>query len=138
MHQYTIVPANPPLSISHNTSKNALGLHDSLQHGPSSLTSSVISHNPLRHRVENWESSQDSIRLNLKRDIYGMHAPMRLLMERKLVASTPHIPVLPRSNIHLDILMGRDESIEPADLFGGMETGPSLDIHKEMEKKLHL
>lgn len=27
--------------------------------------------------------------------------------------------VLPRSNLHLDILMGRDEAIEPVDVFGG-------------------
>ena len=26
---------------------------------------------------------------------------------------------LPRSNLHLDVLMGRDEAIEPVDVFGG-------------------
>ena len=62
---------------------------------------------------------------------------MRLLMERKIVASVsiyvlhalmladafppknPHISGVPQSNIHLDILMGRDETIEPVDIFGG-------------------
>ena len=29
------------------------------------------------------------------------------------------MPALPQSNIHLDILMGRDESLEPADFFSG-------------------
>jgi hypothetical protein len=29
------------------------------------------------------------------------------------------MPALPQSNVHLDILMGRDETIEPADIFGG-------------------
>ena len=60
----------------------------------------------------------------------------------------------PQSNIHLDILMGRDEVIEPSDIFlgdvshciiiwfvrsffhVGMETGPSLDPHSEMQKKV--
>lgn len=60
---------------------------------------------------------------------------------------------MPQSSLHLDILMGRDELIEPADVFLGlfpplfiyfqrnltsyclgMETGPSLDTRKEMEK----
>lgn len=60
---------------------------------------------------------------------------------------------MPQSNLHLDILMGRDELIEPTDVFLGprpshlpgsntadkyylgMETGPSIDVRKEMEKK---
>ena len=61
----------------------------------------------------------------------------------------------PQSNLHLDILMGRDEVIEPSDVFlgdishcviynlfvsssihVGMETGPSLDPHNEMQKKV--
>ena len=62
------------------------------------------------------------------------------------------MPALPQSNLHLDILMGRDETLEPADLFGGqyilpnrsktetdatligLEAGPSMDIHSDMEK----
>jgi hypothetical protein len=71
------------------------------------------------------------------RTVYGMHAPMRLLMERKIVqpvrlpvfkgmiiANTPRqppsFPGMPQSSLHLDILMGRDELIEPADVFLGM------------------
>lgn len=65
------------------------------------------------------------------------------------------MPAIPQSNLHLDILMGRDETIGPADVFGGnvepliffagaqltligLETGPSLNIHGEMEKKLRM
>lgn len=75
----------------------------------------------------------------MQRNIYGMHAPVRLLMERKIVSSVscfslscssqpklkrqffqnPHMPAFPQSNLQLDILMGRDETIEPADIFGG-------------------
>jgi hypothetical protein len=29
------------------------------------------------------------------------------------------MPAFPQSNIHLDILMGRDECIEPTDVFAG-------------------
>jgi proteasome maturation protein len=66
------------------------------------------------------------------------------------------MPALPQSNIHLDILMGRDECIEPVDIFGGAytlinlalsladiccsdpESGPPLDIHRDMERKLRI
>jgi proteasome maturation protein len=70
-------------------------------------------------------------------------------------SQNPHIPGMGQSNIHLDILMGRDEMLEPADLFLGlfllcvrvlkplrirlgMEHGPSFSIHSEMEKKLRI
>lgn len=63
------------------------------------------------------------------------------------------MPGLTPSNLHLDILMGRDEAIEVVDIFGGaylrlqyllrtstpftigMEAGPPLDFHKEMEQR---
>lgn len=65
------------------------------------------------------------------------------------------MPAMPHSNIHLDILMGRDEALDVADFFGGgfscftqhynylpfftdMETAAPLDIHADMERKLRL
>jgi len=35
------------------------------------------------------------------------------------------MPALAQSSIHLDILMGRDETLEPADFFGGGSMSPS-------------
>lgn len=68
------------------------------------------------------------------------------------------MPVISRSNIHLDILMGRDESIDVQDIFegnycgywflnlsntrkcnlGGADHRIPLDIHADMEKKLRM
>jgi proteasome maturation protein len=63
------------------------------------------------------------------------------------------MPALSQSNVHLDILMGRDEMLDVADFFGGKvslfrcfsmlikvvtadrETDAPLDIHSDMEKK---
>ena len=72
-------------------------------------------------------------------------------------AQNPHMPILPQSNLHLDILMGRDEALECADfMMPGMylcagrmsimliccvpasETTQPLDIHADMEKKLRM
>ncbi|KAF8633995.1 hypothetical protein AX15_001169 [Amanita polypyramis BW_CC] len=130
MSSYRIVPTAP--------AKSASTQDVVLQDHPTSLAAHIKSHSPIKDRLDQWEIAQDNLRLSLKRDIYGMHAPMRLLMERKLVATNPHMSVLPQSNLHLDILMGRDEVIEPTDVFGGMETSLPLDIHKDMEKKLRL
>jgi proteasome maturation protein len=72
--------------------------------------------------------------MNLQRNIYGLHLPVRQLMERKLVSSvslaarhciiahTKQNPSLHHggSNIHLDILMGRDENLGVPDVFTGL------------------
>lgn len=68
------------------------------------------------------------------------------------VFQNPHLPAFAQSNLHLDILMGRDETIGPADVFfgketdhipqspllrllSGMEHGPSFDVHAKLEKQ---
>ncbi|KAF5377216.1 hypothetical protein D9615_006399 [Tricholomella constricta] len=132
---YRIVPGNQTKSASIQGTANSLGLHDTLRHGPRSLAAEVQTEGGLKGRLENWEATQDNAKLTLRRNIYGMHAPMRLLMERKIVSQTsPFVSAMSPSNLHLDILMGRDETIEPADIFLGMENGPSLDIHEQLRK----
>ncbi|KAI9428598.1 hypothetical protein H4582DRAFT_1830111, partial [Lactarius indigo] len=55
--------------------------------------------------------------LTTHRNIYGLHAPVRQLMERKI---SPHMPAMPRSNVHLDILEGRDETLDVTDFVSGL------------------
>ncbi|KAJ7226075.1 proteasome maturation factor UMP1 [Mycena pura] len=134
---FRIVPATTSKSASVKDTANSLGLHDTLQFGPRTLAVEVKD-SGLRERLENWDETQDNLKLTTLRKLQGMHAPLRLLMERKIVAANPHMPALPQSNIHLDILMGRDETIEPVDVFGGMETTEPQNIHSDMEKKLKM
>ncbi|CAA7260011.1 unnamed protein product [Cyclocybe aegerita] len=131
-----IVPATGSKSASIKDTTNSLGLHDTLQYGPRSLAAETKSQSGLKERLENWEATQDNLKLTLERNLYGMHAPLRRLMERKIVSNTPHTLAGPHNNLHLDILMGRDETIDPSDVFMGLETGPSFDIHKEIQKKV--
>lgn len=132
--QFRIVPTTPAKVASVQDTSNALGVHDSLTYGPRTIAAE-ISQSSVRERLENWEETQDNLKLSMQRNIYGLHAPMRSLMERKIVADAPHLPTMPYSNLHLDILMGRDETIEPADIFLGMESSTSLDVRREIEKK---
>ncbi|KAL0059662.1 hypothetical protein AAF712_013565 [Marasmius tenuissimus] len=152
-----LVPANAPKSASIAQTANSFGLHDTLQHGPRTIATEVKSEGGIRDRLENvssadyqlcstgrftgpstyiqWEETQDNLKLTMMRNVHGLHAPMRLLMERKMVTMNPHMPALPQSNIHLDILMGRDEAVEPGDVFGEPIRAPPLDIHADMERK---
>ncbi|KAJ7924468.1 proteasome maturation factor UMP1 [Mycena leptocephala] len=128
---FRLVPASAPKSASVKDTANSLGLHDTLRYGPRSIAAEIKTEGGLKI----WEETQDNLKLTLQRNLYGMHAPMRLLMERKIVAASPHMPALPDSNLHLDILMGRDETIVPADIFGGCA---APNIHRDMEKKLKM
>jgi len=140
---HRLVPATQTKGASVASTANSLGLHDTLRYGPRVLSEETRTvGSGLRERLESYDETQDNLRLTMQRNIYGLHAPMRLLMERKIVAYNSHIPALgyERDNVHLDILMGRDELIEPQDVFGGAEIAPGLqgDIHTQMEKKLRM
>lgn len=37
-------------------------------------------------RMEQWEATQDNLKLQMQRQLFGLHMPMRILMERKLVS----------------------------------------------------
>ncbi|CCL99963.1 uncharacterized protein FIBRA_01988 [Fibroporia radiculosa] len=134
-----IVPASAPKSASVKETANSFGLHDTFRYGPRTIVAEVSTKGGLKERLENWEETQDNLKLTLNRGMYGIHMPMRLLMERKIVAHNPHMPALHQSNVHLDILMGRDDTLEPADfMMPSSATAQSLDIHADMEKKLRM
>jgi hypothetical protein len=100
-----LVPAKAPVKASISDTANSLGLHDTLKYGPRTLADEIKSTNPLQSRLENvrhsmpcaitsakqgtyyqWNETQRSLKLTMHRNIYGLHAPMRQLMERKIVS----------------------------------------------------
>ncbi|GBE78726.1 Probable proteasome maturation factor [Sparassis crispa] len=134
-----LVPAPSPKHASLKETANSLGLHDTLEYGPRSFAAEVATTSGIRDRLQNWQETQDNLHLTMQRNLYGLHMPMRLLMERQMVTHSPHMPALRRSNIHLDILMGRDETLECADFMMPVsELAQPLSIHGEMEKKLRM
>ncbi|CAG7847922.1 SubName: Full=Related to UMP1-proteasome maturation factor {ECO:0000313/EMBL:CCA73905.1} [Serendipita indica DSM 11827] len=92
-----IVPTNDSSKVTLKDTANHHGLHDTLKYGPKSLASQHNNQLPIQSRLENtvvteartrgqWEQTQDDLKLNLYRNIYGLHAPVRMMMERKIVA----------------------------------------------------
>ncbi|KAH7096398.1 proteasome maturation factor UMP1 [Auriculariales sp. MPI-PUGE-AT-0066] len=130
-----LVPAAAQPVASMKDTAGVLGLHDTMRFGLRSLAAETNGRDPLQGRLEKWEETQDALRLNLQRNIYGLHAPVRLLMERRMVAENPHMPGFGQTNIHLDILMGRDETLDVADFFGETAEGGPLDARAEMERR---
>ncbi|TNY22607.1 proteasome maturation factor UMP1-domain-containing protein, partial [Rhodotorula diobovata] len=121
-----LVPSALPASsdVSLATTATASGLHDTLSYGLRSLAADAAPKHPLENRLAQWDATRENLSLTLARASYGLHAPVRLGMERALVqqAPTPLSLGLPGAgftkpgNLHLDILMGRDEEIRPEDV----------------------
>ncbi|KAI8855272.1 proteasome maturation factor UMP1-domain-containing protein [Chytridium lagenaria] len=113
------------------------GVHDSLRDGLKTVRGDVIPGHPLESSLNKWNETQDELHLNLAQRLHGAHMPIRIQMERFLLSQPKRIPVLKTSNLALDILAGRDESIEFEDFLG--DADPSLhimDVHGTMERTL--
>lgn len=116
------------ISVSSTSHPVHAGVHDSMRHGQRNLATEVSSssvQHPLQHRLESWDATRDNLKLTMQRNMFGMAAPIRTLMERRIVEHNPHFPALqagqmggPRkglSALHRDILNGDDETIDPVD-----------------------
>ena len=51
--------------------------------------------------------------MKMLRNLQGLHAPLRLVMERKAVQNVGHLPCLHRHNVMLDALTGENCSAYP-------------------------
>ncbi|KAI9596656.1 proteasome maturation factor UMP1 [Syncephalis fuscata] len=109
--------ASTPSVISTAATCNDLGVHDTLRYGPASIATSIGVAHPLEHRLKEWDETQMNARMTLQRRIFGVHAPVRQLMEQSIVSTTRRHPTLPSSNLGMDILRGRDETIDVEDIF---------------------
>ncbi|KAJ3194476.1 hypothetical protein HK101_002635 [Irineochytrium annulatum] len=116
------------------------GVHDTFREGPRTVRSEIIAGHPLEHRLAEWEPTQEKLKMNLLRRAHGLHMPIRLQMEKALLTQeTRRIPVLKSSNLALDILAGKDTSIDFEDFLG--DSDPSyflMDVHSTMERKLKM
>ncbi|KAL7747208.1 hypothetical protein RI367_007419 [Sorochytrium milnesiophthora] len=117
-------------------------VHDSLRHGVASASVKARvsgSQHPMEVVVENYDKTQFETKLAMHRNVYGLHAPIRLQMERALVSQVQRLPVLPSSNLALEILSGKDTSIDVEDFLGDVhDYTDTLDLHAAMERKLKI
>ncbi|KAG0100186.1 hypothetical protein BGZ93_003652 [Podila epicladia] len=118
---------------------NSYGLHDTMRFGMRQIASEVSAKHPLENRLAEWDNTQLELKMNMARNLHGMHAPIKMAMEQSLVTKARGVSMLPQSNLGLDILLGKDESIDFEDFLNvpAMSTD-MVDIHSVMEHKLGL
>lgn len=47
--------------------------------------STLSQQHPMQNRLEKWDETRDNLRLTMERRMFGLGAPMRTLMERRVV-----------------------------------------------------
>ncbi|CAG8791983.1 25278_t:CDS:2 [Dentiscutata erythropus] len=128
---------NPPSTKTVADTANSYGVHDTFRYGPRSIETEISPAHPLENRLKQWEETQTNLKLTMQRRIYGIHAPIRHLMERSIVSRVQRLPGMPSSNFGLDILMGKDETIDFEDFLNDPELSTEMvDVHTAMEHKL--
>ncbi|XP_017487057.1 PREDICTED: proteasome maturation protein-like [Rhagoletis zephyria] len=105
-----------------------------LLHGFSSVKQQAYGSTPLEKLEKSAFDREQYRNMTMLRSVQGIHAPLRLLAERKAASHVGHLPFLPRSNLMLDVLEGRDEMITPNEIFNGK---PLAQIAEHKNSKHH-
>jgi proteasome maturation protein len=120
-----IIPQNTqPSEVSSNkygpSAPSAPALQDTLRtnEGPLSIQSKINNRHPLEARLANWEQTQHDLKMETYRRVFGAAEPIRRTMELKIVEND-FVPTVVggQSNIHRDILLGKDTSIDWEDIY---------------------
>ncbi|KAJ8323735.1 hypothetical protein QVD99_007102 [Batrachochytrium dendrobatidis] len=104
------------------------------------MRANITQGHPLESHLEQWDQTQEQLKTTVLRNTFGIHMPLRLKMEQALIKEHIHvIPVMPSRNLALDVLSGRNDTIEFED-FLGETRAPINDLspHTAMERVLHL
>jgi len=102
------------------------GVPDPMIHKFGSVRSDVLAKHPLETSEKKHFESQTNFDMAMMKRIQGIHAPLRLVMEREAAMKVQRLPFLTSSNAMLDALTGRDESIGFESIFGDPENSDSM------------
>ena len=73
------------------------------------------------------------------RNIQGLHAPLRIMMELKCFDNVGRLPFQPSSNLSRDVILGRDDCIDFDDILNPPEVHENfVRPHIVMERNLGL
>ncbi|CCH59275.1 hypothetical protein TBLA_0B04380 [Henningerozyma blattae CBS 6284] len=110
------------------------------QGGAVPLTTQLNDRHPLEARLNNWEDTQFNRQMNQYRQIFGISEPMKKIMDLKLVENTHFNPLNNNAqNIHKDILLNKDCSIDWEDIYTDGFNGSDIsmlggsDMHSKIE-----
>ncbi|KAJ9077612.1 hypothetical protein DSO57_1015233 [Entomophthora muscae] len=103
-----------------STTAHEYGVHDTMRFGFRSIASELVPGHSLEAHLNEWDASQFNLKLNIQRQVHGLHMPFRALMERDIIGSVNRHPMFKSSRFGLDILDGKDETIDVEDFLNGI------------------
>ncbi|XP_030836123.1 proteasome maturation protein isoform X2 [Strongylocentrotus purpuratus] len=117
--------------------KKNYGVPDFMAEGPTGVKSGIVSSHPLEKSEKNfWKNQQEQEFANLRK-LQGLHAPLRLMMERSIVTQSESPSVFPSSNALADALSGRDSIIGFEDILNVPENSEMMgNAHAMYERKM--
>ena len=118
------------VSVGQNTE---FGVHDTMRHGIRQVQGELLSKHPLESRITNWEQNAEIQKLKIASETFGSHMSLRLGMEKQYLGGLGI-----RNNLGLDILSGKDETLDFEDYLGQDDCNSKFDFHIMMERKLNL
>ncbi|KAJ3386575.1 hypothetical protein HDU92_002387 [Lobulomyces angularis] len=126
--------AQPTLTLG---SATTFGVNDTMRYGLVTASDKLMKQHPLKMHLQQAASKKSE--LQIMRNIYGLHAPLRLKMERAILNQPHRIPVMKNSHFGLNTLNGSYMDINFEDFLGDQEyCTDSLDVHAAMEHTLNL
>lgn len=94
-----------------------------MRFGMRQIASEVTAKHPLENRLAEWDNTQLELKMSMARNMYGMHAPIKMAMERSLVTKARGVSMLPQKSRSLgeEILLGKDEFIDFEDFLNSKD-----------------
>ncbi|XP_072941794.1 proteasome maturation protein [Epargyreus clarus] len=83
------------------------GVPNPLTDGLTSAKSKLGVVHPLQMSEQNFHLNEEKMNMAMLRNIQGLHAPLKLTMERKFVGKIGRLPFLPSSNLQHEVISGR-------------------------------
>ena len=125
------------MSSSSSHTKTNYAVEDPITHGLRLNKDVLQKGHPLEESEKNFFANEEKAMMNQLRSVQGLHAPLKIQMEKHLVSKAGHLPCISqRSNLLLDVLNGRDDAIDFDDVFGkpeDCERGLGL-VHNTIER----
>ncbi|CRK96693.1 CLUMA_CG009865, isoform A [Clunio marinus] len=92
---------------------------------------------PLQTSELKFADHQLNLNSQMIRNHHGIGAQLRYMMEINSASKVGRLPFLPSSNVSRDVLLGLDEMITPADIYGTPEFSEKVcQPHAVMEKRM--
>ncbi|EDO45722.1 predicted protein [Nematostella vectensis] len=132
----TILPkAGGPVEVV--SDEGLYGVPDKMKNGFSGARQRLTAAHPLEYSEINFTKNQERLDMKMLRNTQGLHAPLKLQMERAVTSKIRRLPCLPSSMVALDTVLGTDDVIGFEDYLGDpLDQEVMGDAHSLMERKL--